>query len=167
MCGSKTLWKFGEVRVSAAFGTVWRVGNRMCPARNAPRGSRSNEKGYQVVRRATWERGHPLKGRSNLFLTRVSKNDKHLRRDRKARPPPKATGPQKIPEYSIDYSVSQLSMPARCLSGGSDKWLYVDQQYPEKFLAYRPPLFMIYMIESSFAIPTSWAFFSIDTQGQI
>jgi len=40
----------------------------------------------------------------------------------KARPPPKATAPQKIREYSIDYSVSQLS--------ASDKWLYVDPEYP-------------------------------------
>ena len=39
----------------------------------------------------------------------------------KERPPPKATGPPKPPEYSIDYSVSQLP--------GSDKWLYVDPQY--------------------------------------
>ena len=39
------------------------------------------------------------------------------------RPPPKATGPQKTPEYSIDYSVSQLP--------GSDKWLYVDPEYQE------------------------------------
>jgi len=38
--------------------------------------------------------------------------------DRKARPPPK----QKSHEYSIDYSESQL--PA------SDKWLYVDPEYP-------------------------------------
>ena len=43
--------------------------------------------------------------------------------DRKARPPPKATGPPKTPEYSIDYSTSQL--PA------SDKWLYVDAEYQE------------------------------------
>jgi len=41
----------------------------------------------------------------------------------KARPPPKATGPAKIAEYSIDYSTSQLPM--------SDKWLYVDPEYPE------------------------------------
>lgn len=39
------------------------------------------------------------------------------------RPPPKATGPQKTPEYRIDYSTSQLPMPAHWLSGGSDKWL--------------------------------------------
>ena len=45
--------------------------------------------------------------------------------DQKARPPPKATGPPKIVEYSIDYSVSQLPV--------SDKWLYVDPQYPEVF----------------------------------
>jgi hypothetical protein len=39
------------------------------------------------------------------------------------RPPPKPTRPTKIAEYSIDYSTSQL--PA------SDKWLYVDSEYPE------------------------------------
>ena len=33
---------------------------------------------------------------------------------------PKATGPPKVPEYSIDSSLSQL--PA------SDKWLYVDPE---------------------------------------
>ena len=43
--------------------------------------------------------------------------------DRKARQPPKAAGPPKVPEYSIDYSDSQL--PA------SDKWFYVDTEYPE------------------------------------
>ena len=31
--------------------------------------------------------------------------------DRKARPPPKATGPPKTPEYSIDYSVSRIPAP--------------------------------------------------------
>jgi len=51
----------------------------------------------------------------------------------KPRPPPKATGPQKTPEYSIDYSVSQLPVPSRHLPGGTDKWLYVDPQYPEVF----------------------------------
>jgi len=45
----------------------------------------------------------------------------------KPRPPPKAIGPTKLPEYSIDYSVSQVP--------GSDKWLYVDPQYPEAFTA--------------------------------
>jgi len=43
----------------------------------------------------------------------------------KPRPPPKAIGSQKNHEYSIDYSVSQL--PA------SDKWLYVDPEYPEAY----------------------------------
>jgi hypothetical protein len=42
----------------------------------------------------------------------------------KPRPPPKATGPAKTPEHTIDYSTSQL--PA------SDKWLYVDPEYPEE-----------------------------------
>ena len=45
--------------------------------------------------------------------------------DIKTRPPPKATGQPKVPEYSIDSSVSQL--PA------SDKWLYFDPEYPEAF----------------------------------
>ena len=31
--------------------------------------------------------------------------------DRKARPQPKATGPTNVPEYSIDYAVSQLPSP--------------------------------------------------------
>jgi hypothetical protein len=39
----------------------------------------------------------------------------------KARPPPKAIGSTKVPEYSIDDSVSQLPL--------SDNWLYVDPQY--------------------------------------
>jgi len=43
----------------------------------------------------------------------------------KPRPPPKATGPTKIAQYRIDYSTSQLP--------GSDKWLYVDPQYPETY----------------------------------
>jgi len=41
----------------------------------------------------------------------------------KQRPPPKSTGPPKPPDYSIDYSVSQLP--------GSDNWLYADPVYPE------------------------------------
>jgi len=41
----------------------------------------------------------------------------------KARPPPKADGPQ--PNVHIDYSDSQV--PA------SDKWLYVDPEYPEVY----------------------------------
>ena len=47
----------------------------------------------------------------------------------KLRPPPKATGQQKTPEYSIDYSDSQLPEFTRRLSGGSDKWLYVCPEY--------------------------------------
>ncbi len=54
----------------------------------------------------------------------------------KPRPPPKATGSEKTPEYSIDYSTSQLPM--------SDNWLYaeghvfsvIDPEYPEVY----PPL---------------------------
>jgi len=44
----------------------------------------------------------------------------------KARPPPRVTGPLKIQEYKIDYSTSQLPV--------SDKWLYVDPDYPETCL---------------------------------
>jgi hypothetical protein len=40
--------------------------------------------------------------------------------EKKARPPPKGTGPSKVPEYSMDASLSQL--PA------SNKWLYVDPE---------------------------------------
>jgi len=43
----------------------------------------------------------------------------------KQRPPPKATGPP--PDYSIDYSLSQLP--------GSDKWLYSEPVYPEASLS--------------------------------
>jgi len=42
----------------------------------------------------------------------------------KQRPPLKATGPPKPPEYRIDYSLSQLL--------GSDNWLYADPQYLSK-----------------------------------
>lgn len=35
--------------------------------------------------------------------------------------------------YCIDYSVSQVSESTRRLSGGSDKWLYVDPDYPEVY----------------------------------
>ena len=66
----------------------------------------------------------------------VKKILKHLGLwDRKARPPPKATGPPKVREYSIDYSMSQLScfpVPVNNETG-SDKWLYVDPEYPENF----------------------------------
>jgi hypothetical protein len=41
------------------------------------------------------------------------------------RPPPKAIGPPKVPEYSIDYSTPQLPV--------SDKWLYVELQYPDVY----------------------------------
>jgi len=47
--------------------------------------------------------------------------------DVKPRPPPKATGSPKSAEYSIDYATSQL--PA------SDKWLYIDPEYPEAYPA--------------------------------
>jgi len=56
----------------------------------------------------------------------VKKILKHLGLwDRKARPPPRATEQTKIAEYSIDYSTSQLPT--------SDKWLYVDPEYPEVY----------------------------------
>lgn len=45
----------------------------------------------------------------------------------KPRPPPKAKVPPKSPEYSIDYSTSQLPT--------SDKWLYVCPEYPEVYPA--------------------------------
>ena len=47
----------------------------------------------------------------------------------RARPPPRATGAAKNPEYHIDYSTSQLPEPARRSLGGSDNYLYVDSQY--------------------------------------
>jgi hypothetical protein len=43
----------------------------------------------------------------------------------KPRPPPKATRPPKMAEYSIDYFLSQLPV--------SDKWLYVDPESPDAF----------------------------------
>jgi hypothetical protein len=56
----------------------------------------------------------------------VKKILKHLNLwDVKTRPPPKATWPPKIIEYSMDYSTSQL--PA------SDKWLYVDVEYQDAY----------------------------------
>ena len=38
----------------------------------------------------------------------------------RARPPPRTTALPKVPEYSIDYTDSQLPV--------SDKWLYVDPE---------------------------------------
>jgi hypothetical protein len=56
----------------------------------------------------------------------VKKILKHLGLwDRKARPPPKATGPPEVFEYSIDYSTSQLPI--------SDNSLYVDVEYQEAY----------------------------------
>jgi hypothetical protein len=43
----------------------------------------------------------------------------------KPRPPPRVIVSPKIAEYSIDYSTSQLPV--------SDKWLYVDPEYPEAY----------------------------------
>jgi hypothetical protein len=43
----------------------------------------------------------------------------------KARPLPRANGPPEPPKYYIDYTDSQLSV--------SDKWLYVDSEYPEVY----------------------------------
>jgi len=54
---------------------------------------------------------------------------------RKARSPPKATGPPRAKEYSIDYSMSQLPCFPDQVSdeagAESDKWLHVDPEYPE------------------------------------
>jgi len=55
--------------------------------------------------------------------------------DQKARPPPKANSPPMAQEYNIDYTDSQLPVPARRLSGGSDNYLYVDPEYPETYPA--------------------------------
>ena len=66
----------------------------------------------------------------------VKKILKHLGLwDRKARPPPKATVPPEVLENSIDYSASQLPClsDVACEEGGSDKWLYVDPEYPEVY----------------------------------
>ncbi len=49
----------------------------------------------------------------------------------KARPPPRAIVAAKNPEYHIDYSTSQVPVPARRLSGGSDNYLYVDPVYSD------------------------------------
>ena len=63
--------------------------------------------------------------------------------DQKARPPPKANAPPMAPEYHIDYTDSQIPVPARhCtragIAGGYDNlsrasrsndYLYVDPQY--------------------------------------
>ena len=46
--------------------------------------------------------------------------------DIKARPPPMVNGPPKAPDYSIDYTDSQLPVLARRLFGGFDKWVYVE-----------------------------------------
>jgi hypothetical protein len=67
----------------------------------------------------------------------IKKIPKHLGLwEVKPRLPSKAIVPQETPEYRIDYSTTQLPTPARLLSGGSDKWLYVDPEYPEGY----PPL---------------------------
>jgi hypothetical protein len=57
----------------------------------------------------------------------------------KPRPPPKATGPQKTSEYSIDYShrgVGPYGPEAVSQLPASGKWVYVDPEYPEVY----PPL---------------------------
>lgn len=38
----------------------------------------------------------------------------------RARPQPRVTAPPQVPEYAMDYTDSQLQVPARRLSGGSD-----------------------------------------------
>ena len=58
----------------------------------------------------------------------IKKILKHLNLwDVKTRPPPKAIGPPKPLKQTFDYSTSQL--PA------SDKWLYVDVEYPDSYTA--------------------------------
>ena len=85
-----------------------------------------------------------------------SRNKKHLGLwDQKARPPPKADAPTMAPEYHIDYTDSQLPVPARHCSrsgeaGGSDKWLYVDPQYPEDYSPFFSSIY--YLIDNSDAI---------------
>ena len=79
---------------------------------------------------------------SNVSLGKRKKILKELGLwDRKARPPPKATKPPKVQEYSIDYSLSQIPESTRRLSGGFDKWLYakdhvfslIDPKYAEVY----------------------------------
>ena len=68
----------------------------------------------------------------------VKKILKHLGLwERKARPPPKATGPPKVQEHTIDYSMSQLSCFPDPVNDetGSDIWLYVDPEYLEEYLS--------------------------------
>ena len=43
----------------------------------------------------------------------------------------KGTG--KTQEYHLDDSIYHLHAPARWLSGGTDKWFYVDPEYPETY----------------------------------
>lgn len=66
----------------------------------------------------------------------VKKILKHLGLwERKERPPPRAIGPPKSPEYTIDYSISQLpyfpDLVSDEVGSESDNWLYVDPEYPE------------------------------------
>jgi len=77
----------------------------------------------------------------------VKKIFKHLGLwDRKTRPPPKATGPPQVKEYSIDYSMFQLPcfpdlVPEESGSDNlsrasrSNEWLYVDPEHPEPIAA--------------------------------
>jgi hypothetical protein len=63
----------------------------------------------------------------NELRIKIKKILKHLGLwERKARPPPKATLPEKTYECSIDYSSSQV-LP------DSDKWLYAGPEYPDNF----------------------------------
>jgi hypothetical protein len=72
----------------------------------------------------------------NLRWLFVQKQYKHLGLwEIKARPPPKANSPPMAQEYNIGYTDSQLPVPARRLSGGSDNYLYVDPEYPETYPA--------------------------------
>jgi len=62
----------------------------------------------------------PLVGEVHLGLLQ-----KQIPRNIKVFPPPKADAPTMAPEYHIDYTDSQLPV--------SDKWLYIDPQYPEDY----------------------------------
>jgi len=75
----------------------------------------------------------------------VKKIHKHIDLwDRKERPPPKAIGPPKVREYSIDYSISQLpffpDLASNETGSESDKRLaeghdfsVIDPEYPETY----------------------------------
>ena len=61
--------------------------------------------------------------------------------DQKARPPPKADAPTMAPEYHIDYTDSQLPV--------SDKWLYVDPQYPDVYSPFSSRIYYQFILLTS------------------